>query len=63
MLTYHSHPIELLRVGDRTILDYFCNQTNPAHLQGEIDTYWIQYGGGDPVDRCQKLAGRLPLLT
>jgi sugar phosphate isomerase/epimerase len=31
-------------------------------LQGEPDTYWIQYGGGDPVAWCEKLSGRLPLL-
>jgi sugar phosphate isomerase/epimerase len=31
-------------------------------LQGEIDTYWIQHGGADPVAWCAKLANRLPLL-
>ncbi len=62
VLTYHNHATELIRVGEQTILDYLYEQTDATYLQGEIDTYWIQYGGGDPVDWCQKLDDRLPLL-
>ena len=62
VLTYHNHAIELVRMGEATILDYLYEQTDAAYLQGEIDTYWIQYGGGDPVEWCQKLDDRLPLL-
>ncbi len=62
VLTYHNHAIELVRVGEQTILDYIYEQTDATYLQGEIDTYWIQYGGGDPVEWCQKLDDRLPLL-
>ncbi len=62
VLTYHNHAIELVRLGERTILDSIYESTTPAHVQAEIDTYWIQYGGGDPVDWCERLAGRLPLL-
>jgi len=28
----------------------------------QIDTYWVQYGGGNPIDWINKLKGRLPLL-
>ena len=28
----------------------------------EIDTYWIQHGGGDPASWIRKLKGRLPLV-
>ena len=62
VLTYHNHAIELVRMGDTTMLDFLYAQTNADYLQAEIDTYWIQYGGGDPVAWCEKLAGRLPLL-
>jgi len=27
-----------------------------------MDTYWVQFGGGDPVGWCRCLAGRLPIL-
>lgn len=62
VLTYHNHALELVHMGDATVLEYLYENTDPEFLQGEIDTYWIQYGGGDPVDWCQKLNGRLPLL-
>jgi sugar phosphate isomerase/epimerase len=62
VLTYHNHQIEFRRVGEKTILDLIYEQTEPENLQGEIDTYWVQYGGGDPAAWCRKLARRLPLL-
>ena len=62
VLTYHNHAHEFALVQGKTLLDTIYDSTNPAHLQGEIDTYWVQAGGGDPVAWCKKLAGRLPLL-
>jgi sugar phosphate isomerase/epimerase len=62
VLSYHNHHMEFRRVGGRTVLDAIYDDTNPANLKGEIDTYWVQYGGGDSVSWCQRLAGRLPLL-
>ncbi len=59
---YHNHSVEFQRVGGRLILDVIYEETDPRYLQGEPDTYWIQYGGGDSVEWCRKLAGRLPLL-
>jgi sugar phosphate isomerase/epimerase len=61
-LCYHNHHHEFRRLGGRTILDLIYAGTKPTNLQGEPDTYWIQFGGGDPVAWCEKLAGRLPLL-
>ena len=62
VLTYHNHNIEFRKFGGRTMLEILYAETDPRNLQGEIDTYWVQYGGGDPVDWCQRLKGRLPLL-
>ena len=62
VLSYHNHAIEFVRRGKGTVLDYIYEQTHPAHLQGEIDTYWVQAGGGDPAAWCRKLRHRLPLL-
>lgn len=62
VLTYHNHHIEFRKVEGRLILDTIYAETNPRYLQGEIDTYWVQYGGGDPVAWCEKLQKRLPLL-
>jgi len=62
VLTYHNHAIEFIRIGNATALDYIYAKTDPRNLQAEIDTYWVQYGGGDPASWCRKLKGRLPLL-
>ena len=61
-LAYHNHAIELLRMNGQTVLEYLYGQTDARYLQAEIDTYWIQYGGGDPAAWCEQLKGRLPLL-
>ncbi len=61
-LTYHNHAIELRRFGARTALDILYAESDPRFLQGEIDIYWVQAGGADPVAWCKKLARRLPLL-
>jgi len=62
VLCYHNHNTEFRRVDGRLILDVLYDETDARYLQGEPDTYWIQYGGGDPVAWCERLAGRLPLL-
>ncbi len=62
VLTYHNHNIEFRKFDGRVMLDVLYEETNPAYLQGEPDTFWVQYGGGNPEDWCRKLAGRLPLL-
>lgn len=61
-LTYHNHQHEFRKLDGEVILDLIYEETDPRYLQGEIDTYWVQYGGGDPVAYCEKLAGRLPLI-
>jgi len=62
VLTYHNHAIELQPVEGKTALAWIYEKTRRQNLQGEIDTYWIQNGGGDPVAWCKKLKRRLPLL-
>jgi sugar phosphate isomerase/epimerase len=62
VLSYHNHHVEFRRVDGKTILDHLYEESDARYLRGEIDTYWVQYGGGDPVRWCERLAGRLPLL-
>ncbi|MCX7020307.1 MAG: sugar phosphate isomerase/epimerase [bacterium] len=61
-LSYHNHHMEFRHVEGRTILEQIYEMTDPLNLQGEIDTYWVQFGGGCPTDWCRKLRRRLPLL-
>jgi sugar phosphate isomerase/epimerase len=62
VLSYHNHSIEFVKFGGKLALEIIYGETNPQNLQAEIDTYWVQYGGGSPVEWCQRMAGRLPLL-
>lgn len=61
-LSYHNHANEFLRVGNRTVLQQIYDESDPANLQAELDTYWIQFGGGDSTAWVRRMAGRLPWL-
>jgi sugar phosphate isomerase/epimerase len=62
ILCYHNHNTEFRRFDGRLMLEVLYEETDSRYLQGEPDTYWVQYGGGDPVAWCRRLEGRLPLL-
>ena len=60
--SYHNHHCEFEKLGGRLIMDILYGETDPRYLQAELDVYWIQYGGGDPVAWIRKLAGRQTLI-
>lgn len=59
---YHNHNLEFHRLGGRTILQMIMAETDPEAVEIELDTYWVQAGGGDPVDWLGRLKGRVSLL-
>lgn len=61
-LGYHNHEIEFLRFRGAPLLEYIYGHTDPAHLVAELDTYWVHFGGGDVVDWCRRMRGRLPFI-
>jgi len=54
--SYHNHSFEFVRFGDRTGLDVIYEESDPRYLQAEIDTYWVQHGGGDSIAWIKKMA-------
>jgi sugar phosphate isomerase/epimerase len=60
--SYHNHNHELARYDGRPWLEMLYEQAPPEMLKAEIDTYWIQAGGGDPAAWVRRCAGREPLL-
>jgi sugar phosphate isomerase/epimerase len=62
ILCYHNHNHEFRKIDGQTIFERIFAKSNPRHLQGEPDTFWIHYGGGDCVEWCERLAGRLPAI-
>lgn len=61
-LCYHNHHHEFQHSRGKTILRRIYDETNPKHLQAELDTFWVQRGGGSPVSWIRSLSGRQPLL-
>jgi sugar phosphate isomerase/epimerase len=62
ILCYHNHAHEFYRVGGRTILERIYAETKPANLGAELDTFWVQAGGGDPVSWINRVKGRIPVI-
>ena len=60
--SYHNHSHELARCGSKTWLEMLYEQAPPTMLKAEIDTYWIQHGGGDPAEWIRHCAGREPVV-
>ena len=69
--SYHNHSFEFVRFpfataanpnGSRTALDIIYNESDPRYLQAEIDTYWIQHGGGDPAQWILRMKNRMPVI-
>ena len=60
--SYHNHSFEFERFGDKVGLEILRTESDPRHFNLEIDTYWVQHGGGDPADWIRKCKGRIPLL-
>ncbi len=59
-ICYHNHAFEFETLPDgRRGIDILFDGTD---LASELDVYWVQKGGDDPLDWLEKLSGRLPLL-
>lgn len=59
-LSYHNHSIEFERFNGRTMLEILYAEA--PELDAELDTYWVQKGGADPVRWIETLAGRQQVL-
>lgn len=62
-LGYHNHAIEFYRpAGGKTFLERIYEETSPQNIVAELDTFWVQRGGGDVVDWVRRLKGRTPSI-
>jgi sugar phosphate isomerase/epimerase len=60
--SYHNHSFEFVRFGNRTALDIIYEESDPRYLKAEIDTYWVQHGGGDVRTWILKMKNRMPVI-
>ncbi len=59
---YHAHGYEFQPYEDGTLLDYIFKNTNPEYVSFEMDIFWMQFGGGDPVALLKKYGDRWKLM-
>ena len=61
-LLYHNHNCELLRVSEtRRAYDILVEETDPAAVNFEFDSYWFAEGGADVLDWMRRLGPRMKL--
>ena len=60
--SYHNHSWEFEKFNGRLIMDMIYDDTKPENVMAELDTYWVQHGGGDPAAWIEKLGRRSVLL-
>lgn len=61
-LLYHNHNCELQRVsGDKRAYDILLEETDPALVNFEFDSYWFADGGADPLAWMERLGTRMKL--
>jgi sugar phosphate isomerase/epimerase len=59
--SYHNHSFEFQKFDGKTGLEIIYDNSD-AKLQAEIDTYWVQYGGGDPASWIRRMKGRQTIV-
>lgn len=59
---YHNHNTEFSRIGGKTGLEILFEETDAELVGSELDVYWVQLGGANPVTWCQMLKGRLGIV-
>jgi len=59
---YHNHNFEFARFDGVTGMDLLMENTSPDWFQFEMDTYWVQAGGEDVVERIRRLHDRMEVV-
>ncbi len=59
---YHNHDFEFERVDGVTGIEVLLEESDVNALGFELDLYWVQAGGGSPVDWVRKVQGRMQVV-
>ncbi|MEN8120677.1 MAG: sugar phosphate isomerase/epimerase [Bacteroidota bacterium] len=59
---YHNHAFEFEKMDGQIPYDVLLNNTEPNYVTMQLDTYWMVYGGYNPLDYFNKYPGRFELL-
>jgi sugar phosphate isomerase/epimerase len=61
-LCYHHHDFELVQFNNKYALDILLENSDPANVKLEADTYWLKVGKVNPSAYLRHWADRVPLL-
>ena len=60
---FHNHCEEFKQNAEgKSYIDRMLEDFTPDELNFTLDTYWVQYAGGNPCDYLKKLKGRLECI-
>ncbi len=59
-LAYHAHGYEFRPYGEGTLFDYMAK--NAKDFKFEMDVYWVQHGGADPMTVLNKYPDKFVLM-
>ncbi|UII76467.1 sugar phosphate isomerase/epimerase [Flagellimonas sp. HMM57] len=59
-LVYHPHGYEFRPYKDGTLFDYMAK--NAENFDFEMDVYWVQYGGEDPMELFERYPTKFKLM-
>jgi sugar phosphate isomerase/epimerase len=62
-LCYHNHSFEFQPLsGDKAGIDILVDEFDPQLVKFELDVFWAQIGGRDPLQMIKRLRGRISQL-
>ncbi|MZQ81033.1 TIM barrel protein [Paenibacillus sp. 5J-6] len=61
-LIYHNHKFEFEKIAGKTGLEWLLEESDAAHVGFELDMYWVQAGGANPVNWVLKVDGRMKVV-
>jgi len=56
---YHNHQYEFNKLNGEKVIDKMTQDFSLDELSFILDTYWVQFSGGDPAEWIKKLKGRV----
>ncbi len=59
---YHNHKFEFEKFDNETGLEILLSNTDKETFGFELDTYWVQAGGANPVEWIKKVEGRMEVV-
>jgi sugar phosphate isomerase/epimerase len=59
---YHNHAFEFDPIDGSSLWDVLLRESDPELVALELDVFWAEYAGFDPVEMIGRLTGRVPLL-